>query len=276
MDQNDIFFHISKKVLEMASSLGLTGYLDRRIPSAPQVQEQTFPDELIQSAILEIVRERSTGWGVVSEEGVLEKGDGATVLIMDPLDGSYNAVNNIPFFSTSVALFDTASEELTHAMVIDLPSGRIYHSARGSGSYLGNIRLHTRDRPLKNAALSVYIGNESITQIGGVVHITERARYLGCDSLEMCLVAQGSLDGAIYFGRVPRKTDLAASMLIVRESGGGVFALREDGGSEPCRIGDPWEGIKGVVSLGNPANIQMLLSHYNDQTNDLSTGDDRT
>ncbi|MCU0798426.1 MAG: hypothetical protein MUC62_01990 [Candidatus Thermoplasmatota archaeon] len=276
MDQMELLFQISSKVLRDATALKLNGRTDGGEGSDLRVPGSTPQDNILESSIIELVRERSTGWGVISEEGLLEKGDGTTVLYMDPLDGSYNAVNQIPFFSTSLALFDVGSEEVTHAMVIEIPTGRIYHSMLGSGTYMDNIRLHTRDRDLKDAALSVYIGSESITQIEGIVNGVRRIRYLGCDSLEMCSVAQGSLDGTLYFGRIPRKTDIAASMLIVRESGGEVFSVLKEGGSKTCRLGDPWGDLKGIVSLGRPANIQMLLPLYCGLSQGINAGDDST
>ncbi len=274
MDKKDLLFKIASGVLMTASAMGLNGKRGGEGASDHLLPEHTSPDDTIETAILELVRELSTGWGVVSEDGGLEKGDGITVLYVDPIDGSYNAVNHLPFFSTSLALFDVGSDEVTHAMVIDIPTGSIYHSMLGSGAYIDNVKLHTRGRNLKDASLSVYIGTESIAQIGGIVHGVERIRYLGCDSLEMCAVAQGSLDGTLHFGRVPRKTDLAASMLIVKESGGDVFSVREDGWIGPCRIGDPWVDLKGVVSLGRPDNIQMLRSHHFSLSTSKTTGCD--
>jgi fructose-1,6-bisphosphatase/inositol monophosphatase family enzyme len=219
---------------------------------------------VIQNGVLEWVRGKGLGWGVISEDGPVEKGDGEKVLYIDPLDGSHNAKYHIPFYSTSLALFDVESGDLTHAMVIDIPSGRIYHSQRNGGSYCDGERLHVREHPLSSCAFSAYIGPESSDDDLNIIKMIKRTRYFGCDSLEMCLVARGSLDGALYFGRIPRKTDLAASLLIVREAGGEVFSIHKDGKAETLDMDSPWEDLKGIVSLGWPDNIQMLLARYND------------
>ena len=78
----------------------------------------------------------------------------------------------------------------------------------------------------------------------------------------MCLVAKGSLDGTVHIGRVPRRTDIAASILIVREAGGEVLALDNDGSMYPLSIDGEWDRIVGVASLGDPSIAPGLFPRW--------------
>ena len=259
MDNLSVLLRIASKVQQRFAPIFFRDPEDRKMDLGLKVARPDTIDEAIQTLVLAELGHQSEGWGVVSEEGTIKEGDGKEVLYLDPLDGTYNALNDIPFFSTSMAVFDGQLNEVTHAVVLNIPSGRIYQGVRGSGSYMGRTRLRTRRRPLKEAALSVYLGKDGVESLGDIPRRIGRCRYLGCDSLEMCLVAEGSLDGTIHLGRVPRKTDVAASLLIVKEAGGEVLSMDNDGNLGPCSINAPWDRVAGIVSFGDPSLARRLF-----------------
>ena len=51
-------------------------------------------------------------------------------------------------------------------------------------------------------------------------------RLLGSCALELCMVAQGSLDLYIDFRRFVRIVDMAAALVIVQEAGGRSWMIR--------------------------------------------------
>ena len=73
------------------------------------------------------------------ESGLLEGDNNDYQWIIDPLDGTHNAIAGIPFFSVSIALLEKGETLL--AAVCDLSAGSIYMAEKGMGAYLDEKRL---------------------------------------------------------------------------------------------------------------------------------------
>ena len=70
---------------------------------------------------------------------------------------------------------------------------------------------------MKNAASDIHTLWEDVIQTG------YKMRLLGSCALELCMVAQGSLDLYIDFRRFVRIVDMAAALVIVQEAGGEIM-----------------------------------------------------
>ena len=73
--------------------------------------DKTFPvDKWAEDLViagLENVYRQGEAFTVISEElGVRKFGEGKMTILIDPIDGSNNAKNGVPFFSLSMALLD--------------------------------------------------------------------------------------------------------------------------------------------------------------------------
>ena len=83
---------------------------------------------------------------IISEElGTQELNGGGMRVVIDPVDGSKNAISGIPIYCTSIAV--SSGEDLsgvTLSYVIDLVSGDEFWAEKGSGAYLNRERLHTQ------------------------------------------------------------------------------------------------------------------------------------
>ena len=166
-----------------------------------------------------------TSFTLVSEEagkqkvGVNPKG----FLIMDPIDGSTNVSHGIPFACIAVAYAtELEFDSIEAAVVLDLFSGTCYHASRGKGSFRDTHKiLPAEPNPLKTSLVGVDSGfppNQEEFQNSEVTQI-QYTRHLGANALELCYVADGSLDGFIDLRGIFRGTDLAAAALILREAG---------------------------------------------------------
>jgi myo-inositol-1(or 4)-monophosphatase len=103
--------------------------------------DKTFPvdkwaEDIILSA-LEEVNARGVGFKLVSEElGIRTFGDPRTTILVDPIDGSNNAKNGVPFFATALALLDgDRLSGLRIGYVIILASGVEFWAVRGGGAF---------------------------------------------------------------------------------------------------------------------------------------------
>lgn len=151
------------------------------------------------------------GLRVVSEESGVT-GDGDYTVVVDPIDGSTNCDRGVPFYATSLAV--VGAGELVAGLVLNQATGTVYEAERGQGA--------TRDgAPLAPSAVDTL--GRAIVAFSGLPgrHLGwAQYRALGAAALEICLVADGSLD---LFSVARHSTlhpwDYLAGLLVAREAG---------------------------------------------------------
>ena len=151
------------------------------------------------------------GFRVVSEESGVS-GSGEFTVVVDPIDGSTNCDRGIPFFATSLAVL--RGNELVAGLVVNQATGTVYEAERGGGA--------TRDGRVIRAS-SQRDFSRAIVSFSGLPqqHLGwSQYRSLGAASLEICLVADGSLDvfGVAQYSAL-NPWDYLAGLLIATESG---------------------------------------------------------
>lgn len=179
-----------------------------------------FIDKVAEDILMEQVKSSDLPYNVISEEiGKVDRGSGNN-MIVDPIDGTFNAINGIPFYSISIAIGQEDTESVTHGFVMNLGSRDIYLAEKGKGAYLNGKQIHVS--PERKDVFGLNFSREIDRITMNIVNRARRIRVLGCASLEMCLVADGTEDALAYTGNHSklRSVDVAAGALIVREAGG--------------------------------------------------------
>jgi len=177
----------------------------------------------------EIVREIKRFYpdhSFLGEEGGLQ-GDGDTVWVIDPLDGTSNYMHGIPHFAISIA--QQVKGRTEHAVVYDPMRDEMYTASRGSGAFMNQKRLRVSSRSsLENAILATAFPFRQRDQLQAYARVfqavlskIEDFRRAGTASLDLAWVAAGRLDGFFELGLKP--WDVAAGAMIVREAGGVVM-----------------------------------------------------
>ncbi len=180
-------------------------------------------DRICDDHILNFIRERDLPLNVISEEsGFTDLGYGESLMV-DPLDGTYNAENGIPFFSFSGAVVKEDLSSARIAIVADLARKTNYHAVKGKGAFANGKRIKVSQDP-RGCALGG-LGRAGHDHVSPILRGGWRIRSLGCASLELCLVANGSADLMAYVGDFNslRNIDVAGGVLILREAGGIVL-----------------------------------------------------
>jgi myo-inositol-1(or 4)-monophosphatase len=195
------------------------------------------------------------GYGFLGEEGGRREGtDKSHTWIVDPLDGTTNVLHGIPHFAISIGL---ARDDTVVAGVIYNPANdELYTAERGKGAFLNDQRLRVAAR--KRLADSVvacglpHLGRGDLAlgrrELGQVQERVAGLRRFGAAALDLAFVAAGRFDG--YWERDMSPWDLAAGILMVRESGG--FITDADGGDAMF--------TKGHVVAGNELVHRELLA----------------
>lgn len=211
-------------------------------------------DQLAERAILDIVDTIPEGMNVLSEEvGWLDKGAGHT-LVVDPIDGTYNASVGIPFYSVCLAVGDRKFSDVEEALVYNLVSGDSYHALKGGGATMNGRSITTRQYKEEDSLYALYSGNSASERAHRLTTMPRRVRSLGSAALELCLVAQGCADLFFQDGYPLRITDLAAPGLIVREAGGELYTSA----CELLEMRLSLEDREEVLAVGDPSALERL------------------
>lgn len=211
-------------------------------------------DRLAEAEILRSLDAERVDWDLVSEEAGYVSRGGSRTLVVDPIDGTTNALRQMPFSAVSLALGERDLDGIDLGLVRDLDRGVTYWGMRGGGAYRDGRPIRTRSWRPRSEIVFLNLGERATPRAARLSGTVRRVRSIGCASLELMMVAQGSADAYVFDNsdarRNLRATDLAAGYRILLEAGGGLTAF--DGapvGSFPLNV----ERRTSVLAFGDPA-----------------------
>ncbi len=146
--------------------------------------------------------------------------------VIDPLDGTNNYLNRIPYYGVCIAYVVKNIVEL--AVVYRPSSGEIFYAQKGKGSFYKKHHADTKSKklfsPKNNKKLidcvfstNIYL-NKDVKYDSMFLKKNSRAiRRMGSAALDQCYTALGTFDG--FWDPKLFPWDLAASSLIASEAG---------------------------------------------------------
>ncbi|MGV9173357.1 MAG: inositol monophosphatase family protein [Promethearchaeia archaeon] len=173
-------------------------------------------------------------------------------IIVDPIDGSNNAVRGIPFCCVSIAYAEGNSlDDILKAVIIDLNMKDVYWSEKGKGSFLNDQQITVSEKGIEDSIIfEVDFESHEIEQnlmnYKSIIKEIYRPRIMGSCALSLCLIARGSLDGLIDFRESSRLMDIAAAYLIIKEAGGNLYSRK---------------GVDLDIKLSIDAHIPLVASN---------------
>ena len=178
-------------------------------------------DRAAENAVLDTLRASGLGFKVLSEEiGEVMIGEKPDYFLhLDPLDGTFNAIAGIPFYSVSIYL---SKGDFHFGYISDLARGGSFYAEKGRGAYAKpDERLQVSpNSDLSHFSISAYTLRPHTGRMAGIGDTVRRIRTLGSTSLEMALVASGRLDAFVDLRGMMRVVDVAAGKIILEEAGG--------------------------------------------------------
>jgi myo-inositol-1(or 4)-monophosphatase len=215
----------------------------------------------VDAAAERVILARFAGIGgltIVSEE-VGISGDGATYVVIDPIDGSLNAKRGIGFFALSVAVASGSTMgDVDFGFVHDFGSGEEWTATRGEGARL-NGRPLEGDLPKDEIEILAFEATRAASvaeKAAAVVDLAYRLRIMGSLALSLCHLAAGRIDAACSL-KPARAVDIAAAQLLVRERG---LAIDLPDAAPFAAAPLDLEGRSRVVAAGTP-DLCRRLAH---------------
>ena len=222
--------------------------------------------------ITSVVSERFPDHGVVGEEkweqlatsrgcGLPELLSDGIIWLVDPIDGTSNFSNGVPYCCVSIAVLKDGRREA--GVVYDPSSDEMFVAKRGEGATLNGNRIRVGSRAeAADALIASAFPNDRAEwwhlywpPIQELILNCRNVRSFGAAALDLCWVACGRFDGFFEFGLKP--WDIAAASLIVEEAGGTMESFQSgasaDGfalfGSSFLASGKSlFSELKGIVS----------------------------
>ena len=190
-------------------------------------------------------------YGFLMEEGNNKNNinDNEFTWIIDPIDGTLNFMNGIPYFGISIAL--NQKDKLIAGLVYDPVHNDFYWAEEGTGAYLNDQRLRvTNKSSLDKSVIALgipFLGRgdhkQHIRSQEAVMSKVAGLRRFGAASLDLAYVAAGKVDGFWEYGLSP--WDVAAGIILVKEAGG--LALGIDNIENPLLTGNIVAGNVNIV-----------------------------
>ena len=190
-------------------------------------------DVVAEEKVIKLLKNTGKSVTLVSEEiGELKigKGPSEVVFVVDPLDGTVNALKNIPFYGISIAIADSAIKPLNSLTLRDieigfvknLATGDLYQAIKGNGASLnGENTVPSSREDITGSLIGAYVRG-AMTKMNEICKTVKRIRLLGSVATELCYVADGTYDAFLDIRGNLRVVDIAAAKLIVEEAGGTV------------------------------------------------------
>jgi myo-inositol-1(or 4)-monophosphatase len=225
----------------------------------------TEVDHLSEALILDAIRERYPTDGILAEESGAHHGRGSgahhgrgsasghaaaakaaaevsralasgRTWVVDPLDGTVNYANGIPYFCVSIALVEDGRP--VAGAVCDPMRGETWWATADGPAHLGEREVHASTKEaLTDYVISLALGGRAVATRGRAVRKAIRAaRNTGSAALALAYVANGRFDAFLQSGGMSA-WDVAAAGLIAERAG--AVVTDADGG--------PWFDVDGAT-----------------------------
>ncbi|HEX7468084.1 MAG TPA: bifunctional fructose-bisphosphatase/inositol-phosphate phosphatase [Methanobacterium sp.] len=198
-----------------------------------------FIDLVAENKVVQVLEDFERPVTLVSEEiGEFKIGEGRSeaVFVVDPLDGTRNAIKNIPAYGISIAVAEpkfasnsvSIQEKLTISdieigFVKNFATDDIYNAELGKGAWLNGERVKPSGRKdVSGSSIGAYIYRAEMSKIDRLCKTVSSMRILGSVAIELCYVADGTYDAFLDVRGNLRIVDISAAKLIIEESNGVV------------------------------------------------------
>jgi myo-inositol-1(or 4)-monophosphatase len=223
----------------------------------------TAADTAVERQVVQALRAVRPDDAVLGEEyGDGGDRDAAVRWILDPIDGTVNYLYGLPQYAVSLAA--EVDGTVVAGVVINAATGDEWTATRGRGAWRDGRRLTgpdttTLDQTLVGTGFG-YAAARRAHQgavVAGLITQVRDIRRFGAAALDLCMVAEGTVDA--YFEKGLNPWDWAAGGLICTEAGAVVSGL--DGAppgtdlviaAPPALFGPLHDALRDLDAAGGP------------------------
>ena len=217
-------------------------------------------DKIAENTVLDYIMRHNIPLNILSEEIGFVDNDANETLVLDPIDGTSNAIAGVPLFTISMAIGKEKLSDVHTAYLRNLVTGDVMYAEKGKGAFKNGIRMHAKkNSDLKDLFVMIYLGNGAHPDSFALAKRVRSSRSYGCASIEMELVAEGESDAYLMYAekysRSIRVVDIAASILLLREAGGDAYDLEGNVLEMPFNL----EYRSNFIAFGDPKVYDFIM-----------------
>lgn len=168
-------------------------------------------------------------FNIIAEESDNSNIEFNNSIIIDPIDGTTNFVNQVPHTCISLGVYKDKKPFI--GVVYNPILDELYTAQVGHGAYLNGEKLEvSKENDFQKALLSTgfpYTSgtceddlNDVIKKIKDILPKCQDIRRLGSAAIDLCYVAKGTYEG--YYEMNLKAWDVSAGLIILQEAGGKV------------------------------------------------------
>lgn len=221
-------------------------------------------DLAAEKAIVDTLQKHKITFTLISEEsGMIEYGTNPQqcYVTADPIDGTTNLIRGLPFYATSIALSNEPTLGAVHsALVTDLFHGTTYTARKGAGAFRDNKRIiPSSNIAVEESVIGIDLNSYRIQKLApkltALMGEAKHMRHFGANALELCYVADGTIDAFIDIRGKLRTTDMAAASLIIKEAGSIIST--PEGKQLDARL-DPHQRVEFIAASNENIHRRIL------------------
>lgn len=221
-------------------------------------------DLAAEKAIVDTLQKHKVTFTLISEEsGMIEYGTNPQqcYVTADPIDGTTNLIRGLPFYATSIALSNEPTLGAVHsALVTDLFHGTTYTAKKGAGAFRDNKRIiPSSNIAVEESVIGIDLNSYRIQKLApkltALMGEAKHMRHFGANALELCYVADGTIDAFIDIRGKLRTTDMAAASLIIKEAGSIIST--PEGKQLDARL-DPHQRVEFIAASNENIHRRIL------------------
>ena len=192
-------------------------------------------DVAVENFLKEKLSQEFKEFNIIAEESDNTNIEFKDSIIIDPIDGTTNFVNQVPHTCISLGVYKDKKPFI--GIVYNPILDELYTAQVGKGAYLNGEKLEvSKENDFQKALLSTgfpYTSgtceddlNDVIKKIKDILPKCQDIRRLGSAAIDLCYVAKGTYEG--YYEMNLKAWDVSAGLIILQEAGGRVTNLDGD------------------------------------------------
>jgi myo-inositol-1(or 4)-monophosphatase len=180
-------------------------------------------DMQAQETILDVLETNYPGYGIITEERRSNSGVEGKNWIIDPMDGTHNYIAGLPFSGVSIGL--AKDNDFLLGVIFFPMEQRLYYAEKGKGAFLNDEPIAvSKNQELSKAMVTFdnqfHLNKKSFDYYKKLVERAFTTRILGTATNDVCMTAEGKIDGRIWVNT--KICDIAAGIVILTEAGGRI------------------------------------------------------
>jgi len=195
---------------------------------------------------------------IMGEEGDDLAGTSGLTWVLDPIDGTVNYLYGVASWAVSVAVVAGPPEPgawtVLAGCVHSVGDGRTWSAGLGEGATRDGEPIHVGSAAsLSTSLVGTGFGYDADRRadqgrvLAQVLPRIRDIRRLGSAAIDLCLLADGSLD--LYYERGLNPWDMAAGMVVATEAGAAVTGLRGARASRTMTVAGTPERVAELVEI---------------------------